>query len=95
MRSTGKTAAFSADTLIISPARTYHLIYSFGSHNSGNNKSMTKQSDTKTIHEFLAENPNVDVSAQWERFWSIHGKIADRIIKYFDAQLIQSVFYAP
>ena len=48
---------------------------------------MTKQSDTKTIHEFLAENPNVDVSAQWERFWDIHGRIADRIIKRFDAQL--------
>ena len=48
---------------------------------------MTKQSDTKTIHEFLAENPNVDVSSQWERFWNIHGKIADRIIKHFDAKL--------
>ena len=48
---------------------------------------MTKQSDTKTIHEFLAENPNVDVSKQWERCWNIHGKIADRITKYFDAKL--------
>lgn len=48
---------------------------------------MTQQSDTKTIHEFLAENPNVDVSKQWERCWNIHGKIADRIIKYFDAEL--------
>jgi hypothetical protein len=48
---------------------------------------MTTQSDTKTIHEFLAENPNVDVSKQWERCWNIHGKIADRIIKRFDAKL--------
>jgi len=48
---------------------------------------MTKQSDTKTIHEFLADNPNVDVSGQWERFWDIHGRIADRIIKRFDVQL--------
>lgn len=48
---------------------------------------MAKQSDTKTIHQFLAENPNVDVSAQWERFWNIHGKIADRIIQHFDAEL--------
>lgn len=48
---------------------------------------MTKQSDTKTIHEFLAENPNVDVSQQWERCWKIHSKIAGRIIERFDAKL--------
>ncbi len=46
------------------------------------------QSDVKTIHEFLEDNPNVDVSKQWERCWNIHGKINDRILKYFgDAKL--------
>lgn len=44
---------------------------------------MAKQSDVKTIHEFLADNPNVDVSAQWERCWAIHGRIHDRILSYF------------
>jgi len=48
---------------------------------------MSEQSDVKTIHEFLADNPNVDVSKQWERCWNIHGKIADRIISYFGAEL--------
>ncbi len=48
---------------------------------------MSKQSDVKTIHEFLAENPNVDVSRQWERCWEIHGRIADRIVKHFGAKL--------
>ena len=48
---------------------------------------MSKQSDVKTIHEFLADNPNVDVSRQWERCWDIHGRIADRIIKHFGATL--------
>jgi hypothetical protein len=44
---------------------------------------MPSQSDVKTIHEFLSENPNVDVSKQWERCWSIHGKIHDRIMSHF------------
>jgi hypothetical protein len=48
---------------------------------------MSKQSDVKTIHEFLADNPNVDVSKQWERCWDIHSKIAEKIIKRFDAKL--------
>ena len=48
---------------------------------------MTEQSDVKTIHEFLADNPNIDVSKQWERCWNIHGRIADRIIDYFGAEL--------
>ena len=49
---------------------------------------MSDQSDVKTIHEFLEDNPNVDVSKQWERCWNIHGKINDRILKYFgDAKL--------
>jgi hypothetical protein len=45
---------------------------------------MAQQSDVKTIHEFLADNPNVDVSKQWERCWNIHGKIAERILNHFD-----------
>ncbi len=49
---------------------------------------MSKQSDVKTIHEFLQDNPNVDVSKQWERCWNIHGKINERILGYFgDAKL--------
>ena len=49
---------------------------------------MSKQSDVKTIHEFLEDSPNVDVSKQWERCWNIHGKINDRILKHFaDAKL--------
>jgi hypothetical protein len=49
---------------------------------------MSEQSDVKTIHEFLEDNPNVDVSKQWERCWNIHGKIHDRILKQFpDAKL--------
>ncbi len=48
---------------------------------------MNKQSDVKTIHEFLADNPNVDVSKQWERMWDIHGKIADRIINTLGCSL--------
>ena len=48
---------------------------------------MSAQSDVKTIHEFLADSPNVDVSRQWERCWEIHGRIAERIIRRFDAKL--------
>jgi hypothetical protein len=48
---------------------------------------MSKHSDVKTIHEFLAENPDVDVSRQWERCWEIHGRIAARIVERFDAKL--------
>ncbi len=49
---------------------------------------MSPQSDVKTIHEFLEDNPNVDVSKQWERCWNIHGKISERILSRFgDAKL--------
>ena len=54
-------------------------------------RKMSTQSDVKTIHEFLADNPNIDVSKQWERCWNIHGKIADRIVKYFDAELYPEI----
>ena len=48
---------------------------------------MSEQSDVKTIHEFLADNPDQDVSSQWERCWAIHSRIAERIIERFDARL--------
>lgn len=45
---------------------------------------MTVGTETKTIMEFLAESPNVDVSKAWERCWNIHSKIADRVQARFD-----------
>jgi hypothetical protein len=42
--------------------------------------------DTKTIHEFLAENPNVDVSKAWERCFGILGGIKDRIAARFPVE---------
>ncbi len=44
---------------------------------------MAGHSDTKTIDEFLAENPNVDVSGYWERCWSILSGVKDRIADRF------------
>lgn len=35
--------------------------------------------ETKTIHEFLAENPNVDVSEHWKRLWGIQTGIIERV----------------
>lgn len=43
-------------------------------------------SDTKTIHEFLAENPDVDVSKYWERCIGILGGIKDRIATRFPVE---------
>lgn len=42
--------------------------------------------DTKTIHQFLAENPNVDVSQAWERCFGILGGIKDRIAQRFPVE---------
>lgn len=42
--------------------------------------------DTKTIHEFLAENPDVDVSKAWERCFGILTGIKDRIAGRFPVQ---------
>ena len=39
--------------------------------------------DTKTIHEFLAENPDVDVSRAWERCFGILAGFKDRIAARF------------
>ena len=40
---------------------------------------MTGHSDTKTIDQFLAENPDVDVTRYWERCWKILSGVKDRI----------------
>jgi hypothetical protein len=40
-------------------------------------------SDTKTIDQFLAENPDVDVSKAWERCWGILADIKGRIATRF------------
>ena len=40
--------------------------------------------ETKTIHEFLAENPNVDVSEHWKRLWGIQTGIIERVRDRFD-----------
>jgi hypothetical protein len=39
--------------------------------------------DIKTITEFLAEQPNVDVSRAWERCWNIHAGIVERVKQRF------------
>ena len=43
-------------------------------------------SDTKTIDQFLAENPDVDVSRAWERCFGILGGIKDRIAARFPVE---------
>lgn len=45
--------------------------------------SIQKPADTKTIHEFLAENPDVDVSKAWERCFGILADIKDQIATRF------------
>ena len=39
--------------------------------------------DTKTIDQFLAENPDVDVSHAWERCWGILSDIKQQIADRF------------
>ncbi len=48
--------------------------------------AVSKGTETKTIMEFLAENPNVDVSRAWERCWNIHSKIVERVQARFGVQ---------
>jgi len=45
-----------------------------------------KRTETKTIMEFLNENPDVDVSNAWERCWGIHTKIVDRVRERFPVE---------
>ena len=40
-------------------------------------------SDTKTIDQFLAENPDVDVSQAWEQCWTVLADIKQRIAERF------------
>ena len=44
---------------------------------------MAGHADTKTIDQFLAENPNVDVTPYWERCWGILAGVKDRIAERF------------
>lgn len=44
---------------------------------------MASHADTKTIDQFLAENPDVDVSRYWERCWGILSGVKDRIAERF------------
>jgi hypothetical protein len=47
-------------------------------------KAVNKRTETKTIMEFLSENPNVDVSKAWERCWNIHSRTVERVKNRFD-----------
>lgn len=42
-----------------------------------------KLPDTKTIDQFLAENPDVDVSQAWERCWGVLAGVKNRIAERF------------
>ncbi len=42
--------------------------------------------ETRTIMEFLAENPSVDVSRAWERCLGIHARIVDRVRARFPVE---------
>lgn len=44
---------------------------------------MADHADTKTIDQFLAENPDVDVTRYWERCWSILSGVKERIAARF------------
>ncbi|WP_104106799.1 hypothetical protein [Nocardioides sp. 616] len=41
---------------------------------------MSSSRQTKTIHEFLADNPDVDNSELWAKFWQILSDAKDRIV---------------
>jgi hypothetical protein len=47
---------------------------------------MTTKTETKTIMQFLSDNPDVDVSNAWERCWNIHSGIVDRVKARFDVE---------
>lgn len=44
---------------------------------------MSVHTDTKTIDQFLAENPNVDVTPYWERCWGILSDVKEQIARRF------------
>lgn len=43
--------------------------------------------DTKTIDQFLAENPDVDVSKAWERCWGVLTDVKAKIAQRFEVDL--------
>ncbi|MEH6516675.1 MAG: hypothetical protein V7742_08340 [Halioglobus sp.] len=45
--------------------------------------------DTKTIDQFLADNPDVDVSKAWERCWGILSDIKSRIAQRFPVLVLE------
>jgi len=45
--------------------------------------------DTKTIDQFLAENPDVDVSHAWERCWGILSEVKARIAQRFEGMVLE------
>ena len=47
---------------------------------------VSQNKETKTIMEFLSENPNVDVSHAWERCWGIQTGIIDRVKERFSVE---------
>ena len=47
---------------------------------------MSQNKETKTIMEFLSENPNVDVSHAWERCWGIQTGIIERVKERFSVE---------
>ncbi|MCS6947079.1 MAG: hypothetical protein NZM12_05645 [Steroidobacteraceae bacterium] len=44
------------------------------------------RTEIKTIIEFLAEQPNVDVSHGWQRCWAIHSGIVERVKRRFPVE---------
>ncbi len=46
----------------------------------------TSSAQTKTIHEFLADNPDVDNSELWATFWQILSDAKDRIVAELPVQ---------
>ncbi|MCC5825012.1 hypothetical protein [Alkalimonas sp.] len=44
---------------------------------------MSNHKETKTLDEFLAENPNVDVTEYWRRCWGILTALKDKIARRF------------
>jgi len=47
---------------------------------------MEMKKETKTIMQFLSENPAVDVSKAWERCWNIHSGIVQRVKDRFTVE---------
>ena len=47
---------------------------------------MSQSKETKTIMEFLAESPNVDVSKAWEKCWGIQTGIIERVKERFSVE---------